>query len=105
MHRMMIVAVALGMDFGCGGDPSHEAQLCLDIADAVAQAAERCGQSYEENFEAFIDSAAGGDCDKVDQVRDEDALVNVCIPSLETISCEYLLAGEIDDSCRSQLLR
>lgn len=94
---------------GCGGadggDPSREEVACVDTATAVAEAAVRCGQAYQPNYDAFVQAAAGGDCGNIIQVRDEMTLRDVCIPSLQTVACGDLAAGRIDDSCRDQLLR
>lgn len=94
---------------GCGDDggsgaKSPAAQACEDTADAVAKAAERCGGSYQANYDAFVQAAVGGNCNNTVSVRDRAALYDTCIPSFATISCADLTAGNIDATCRDQLL-
>jgi hypothetical protein len=115
MRIFAAVALASGLVMGCGGrdggggdgdgDDDAETQACLDTADAVAGAAERCGGDYQANYDAFIDGAAEGDCSNIVEVRDAGELYDECFPSLEAIACEDLLAGDLDASCREQLLR
>jgi hypothetical protein len=84
---------------------SASEQACLDTADILAKAAQRCGQDYKANYDAFIANAAGGSCANISKVRDESSLRATCIPSIANIECSALLAGNIDASCRGQLLR
>jgi hypothetical protein len=78
---------------------TREAQACLDAADVVARAAQRCGQDYKANYDAFVQSAANGNCANIIKVRDETSLRQACFPSLVTVSCEDLKAGRLDASC------
>lgn len=78
-------------------------QACLDLADAVAKAAQRCGQDYQANYTAFVQNAANGNCTNIVAVRDEASLRAVCLPKFATITCADLLAGKIDASCVGQL--
>jgi hypothetical protein len=80
-------------------------KACEDTADAVAKAAQRCGQDYQANYKAFIQAGAGGNCSNVVSIRDETELRQSCLPSLATISCEDLLAAKISASCNAQLQR
>jgi hypothetical protein len=82
-------------------------QACIDMADAVADAAERaCSQDYQANYEAFEQSAAGGSCRNVKMVRDENSLRSVCIPWFATATCVQLSnTSSLPSECKSQLLR
>lgn len=102
----VVVALALG---ACGNDKhssqSAGAQACKDVADAVAKAAVRCSLgTYEAAFSSFVQGAANGDCNNIVQVRDENALYDTCIPSIETMNCLDLENANLDASCKSQLL-
>jgi len=97
------LACAVAVTTGCGTSP--EEQACLDVADAVADAAGRCGFDVDANRRSFINAVAGGDCGNITRVRDSDELYMTCIPSIEAISCPDLTAGNLDASCLSQLLR
>jgi hypothetical protein len=88
----------------CSGTEPPE-QACLDTADAVGKAAQRCGLDYQKNYDAFVQTAAGGDCENVVRVRDENALRSTCFTSLQSVSCEDLKAAKLDASCQAQLAR
>lgn len=92
-------------DSGTNGRNQAAEQACLDTAVAVAKAAERCGQSYQANYDAFIAAATKGTCADILQVRDEATLRQICIPYFATASCSDVLAGKTDPSCAAQLLR
>jgi hypothetical protein len=87
----------------CG--TSEAEQACLDTADAVGKAAQRCGLDYEANRTAFIQTGAGGDCANIDEIRDEGSLRGACFSSMGTVSCDDLKAGKLDASCSKQLIR
>lgn len=86
---------------------SAASQACFEMADVVADAAVRaCDQPYQVNYDAFIQSAAAGDCRNVKIVRDEDDFRNVCLPWFDSATCAQLSdANAIPAECRSQLLR
>lgn len=88
-----------------GGNPAA-AQACRDSADAVATAAERCGLDYQANYDAFVATAAKGDCKNIVRVRDEAALYDVCIPFVAEMTCEQLQNPSIalPSECMGQLL-
>lgn len=90
---------------GGGGPTTGPQQACLDAADIFSKAAVRCGQDYNTNHQAFIDSVAKGDCKNIVGVRDEGSFRNTCFPSVNVISCADLTAGNIDATCKAQLLR
>jgi hypothetical protein len=92
---------------GCGGGSvGEEEKACLDMADVVAKASQRCGGDYKANYDAFIDAAAGGDCGNIKDVRDVDALYDECFPYIESVSCIDLVdASSYPAACVSQLYR
>lgn len=90
---------------GCGdSDPE---QACLDFADALATSAERCGFDYETNFASAVATAAGGDCENIDSVRDLDSFESVCLPYIRQLTCGQLSssAPDLPDACLNQLRR
>jgi len=101
----LLLTLSLAVSPLACGDATPEEQACLDMAEAVAKAAERCGEDYQANYDAFIELGTGGSCSNITSVRDETALRQTCIPSLGTIECSALLAGTIDASCQAQLVR
>jgi hypothetical protein len=105
MWQALGLLIVLGIVTGCGG--SSSAQACEDTADALASAAQRCGQDYQANYDAFVATGAGGDCANILSVRDEDGLYQECIPFLKSLSCEQLTSGNftLPPSCVSQLMR
>lgn len=88
---------------------SGAAKACVDTADAVAKAAVRCSNgnqaAYQPNYDQFVKDAANGDCNNIVSVRDETALRNTCLPSFATVQCADLQAGNIDATCKAQLVR
>jgi hypothetical protein len=101
-----LVAIALGV--ACSSTTTSTAvsgptKACNDTADAVAKAAQRCGSDYQSNYNAFVNAV--GTCEKIVQIRDETSLRSTCLPSLSTISCTDLMAGNLDASCKGQLLK
>jgi hypothetical protein len=101
MRSFFCASILLFSLVACGGDPSPAEQACLDVADAIGKAAQRCGQDYQANFDAF-ETQLGG-CDNAAGVRDEATLRSTCLPSLGTVTCADITAGRIDDSCRAQI--
>jgi hypothetical protein len=110
--RTFYVALGITVAMGCSSSStttnnktsSANEQACLDMADAVGKAAERCGQDYAANRSAFIQNAVKGDCANTVSVRDEASLRSTCIPYFGTVSCADLLAGKVDDTCKAQLV-
>ena len=108
----MVAMVAI-VATGCGVDDrkvnvagATPPAACLDLADAVAQAAVRCGEgTYEQNFSSFVAAAAQGDCNNIVAVKDMSSLYSECIPSIQTLACADLSTGNLDPSCQSQLTR
>ena len=112
LRRCLAVACAVTLSACVIVPPSSDKsagtgeKACKDMADAVAKADVRCSLgTYEQRFKAFVDSAALGDCTNIVKVRDEDALYATCFSSLQTINCLDLSNGNLDASCKEQLLR
>lgn len=84
--------------------PSPSA-ACEDGADAIAEAAVRCGAGGPEARAAFIDTAAAGNCSNIVKVRNFEKFYGRCLPSLRSMSCDTLLGAGFDKACNSQLLR
>jgi hypothetical protein len=78
--------------------------VCVDTANAVATAAQRCGELFADAFQDFVNAAAGGDCKNVKNIRDVNALYQSCIPWIQKATCNDLKAGNLPDSCLGQLL-
>jgi hypothetical protein len=104
-ERWLLAAALSAFVHGCGVDPE---QACEDTSEALAEGLRRCGipESDVSLVQTDFERAVGG-CSNITTVRDEDALYDSCIPSLESLSCAALEAGEIviDSSCNNQLLR
>ena len=95
---------------GCSDDESSvsaPAQACMDTADALADAAQRCGLDYQVNYDAFVDAVASGNCGNIIAVRDESSLRGVCIPTLRNLSCDDLNSSTLalPPECMQQLQR
>ena len=103
----MLVLSACSEDDTPSRVDSAASQACLEMADVVANAAVRaCAQPYQANYDAFIQSAAAGDCRNVKLIRDEAALRNVCWPWLDAATCAQLSnVSALPAECNSQLLR
>lgn len=103
------VLLALGLlaalTAGCGN--TEPEQACLDFADALASAGERCGFDYETNFDDTVDRVAGGDCSDIESVRDLDSFDSVCLPFIRQMTCAQLIQREpeLPDACLAQLRR
>lgn len=99
-----LFSIAFGaMAVGCGGMSPEQA--CLDLADARADVASRCGVSYEGYYDGFLASAAAGDCGNVNAVRDVDDLYQRCLPQLDDLSCEAFDADQVPAEFLKQLGR
>jgi hypothetical protein len=110
--RVWVWVGALALTAGCGSKDDNTAahQACRDAAAAIAGSAERCGYDYKVNYDGFVATAANGDCDNVVEVRDARDFYDVCIPWLQSLTCEQIdnLAhgGSVvfPPECDSQLL-
>ena len=89
---------------GSGNDNAPE-QACLDVIDAFARTAERCGVDYATEHDLLVKRDANGDCKNVRSIRDESALRSTCIPSVMAQSCADFASGKLDPTCAAQLQR
>ena len=113
--RVSIRPLALGLPLlaltvvagACG--TTEEERLCLEMADRLARATDRCSAgTYDAVFRAF--EATAGGCDNVKRVRDPAALQGACFDYFEGVACADLLAAgqdpaKLPSACHSQLLR
>jgi hypothetical protein len=104
---LLVLLSACNNDDSASPDAEAATQACIDMADAVADAAERaCAQDYQANYNAFIQSAAAGNCNNIKQLRNEDTLRADCIPWFSTATCAQLSdTSQLPAECKSQLLR
>lgn len=102
MKRLAVTMVLLGALLSSGCGTSDEEKACEDVAQAVADAAERCQPGAGAATRAEFERQLGG-CGEIDSIRDEDSLYSTCLPSLETIECSALMSGNLDPSCLDQL--
>ncbi len=112
MEWVMLASVALSgsacsSSSGGDGDGSAPVQACKDTAHAWASSAERCGKDYQVNYDVFVTNAANGSCDNIIQVRDSQALYDVCIPFLANLTCTQMEDPNLSlpPECQSQLIR
>lgn len=109
-----IVFVALVGTFACAacgsydtgsGEDNPSEHACLDVIDAFARTAERCGGDYATEHDRLVQRDAKGDCKNVRSIRDENALRSTCIPFVKSQPCHDFTAGVLDPSCAEQLQR
>jgi hypothetical protein len=89
---------------GSGNDDAPE-QACLDVIDAFARTAERCGVDYATEHDRLVKRDAAGDCKNVRSIRDENALRSTCIPFVMAQPCDDFTSGKLDATCAEQLQR
>lgn len=100
---VMMLAVGCGSSSNSNSMPNPP-QACRDTADAVAKYGQRCGQDYVANYNAFVNSAANGDCNNIVAIRDEHQLYNECIPAFKTLACPSATGTPaLPASCSGQL--
>lgn len=82
----------------------------MSLCEALAHAAERCGDEYKRFYDHAVVAVAGGDCKNVISIRDEQALRDVCLPAIASESCGKILFFSdlyetYDPACDAQLQR
>jgi hypothetical protein len=77
--------------------------ICVDTANIYAQAMQRCGYTFADSFQDFLDQNVNGDCANVHSVRDVNALYQQCLPWLKKATCNDVVSGNLPDSCLNQL--
>lgn len=81
--------------------------MCEDMRNAYNAAYERCGfgATLPEKWLTFASGPCAGipqGCDRVNDIHDAHALVDVCIPAIEQATCEELMADPaLSSSCDS----
>jgi hypothetical protein len=100
---LSIAALMAALGAGCGG--SEAEQACLDLADALASSAERCGFDYDANFDEFVDIAAEGDCANVESVRNIETFESICLPFVRELTCAQVTDPNLmlPEACNKQL--
>ena len=83
---------------------TREGRACLDMAQAYAYVGERCGDTFEGAGTKFVNTIAGGDCNKV-SIRNEAELRNQCIPSFASLSCSDFVNNRFAPSCAGQIIQ
>lgn len=79
---------------------------CLDYAEVVAAACERCGRDYQANYEAFLKNITpAGDCSDTTFVKDVRAFYEECIPWFQASDCETNAGPSyVEESCSDQII-
>lgn len=105
------------LDAGIDGG-SDAVQACKDLADAFTVRTIECAEqengvqlqgdeyqkAYNSTYDTFVRTAVGGGCEKTKKVRDGNALYNECLPELDYLPCNNILAGELPATCQKQLI-
>ncbi|MDB5218549.1 MAG: hypothetical protein JWO86_6476 [Myxococcaceae bacterium] len=114
MRLARFVAVLAGAAFVCAACGSYDTGIvgenapehaCLDVIDAFARTAERCGADYATEHDRLVQRDAAGDCKNVRSIRDERTLRGTCIPFVKSQSCSDFTNGKLDPTCAEQLQR
>ena len=92
----------------CGCQPSAT-EACRDFLTAFGQTAERCGYdraATEMAIEDDIRATYGSGCGGADRIRDSDDFYDVCLPFIETLTCEEYESSTLTlpPECIDQLL-
>jgi hypothetical protein len=103
-----LVGCDLGKRSGSASDAGDAGvtpeNACLEYAQILASAGQRCGQDYQVTYDDFIRTIALGDCANVVAIRDFRGLWNTCLVVLQTESCADISAGVFDKTCQNQLV-
>ena len=88
----------------CSSEPPYATAACEDYADVFATRIAECGYDYQDNLDAIYESLGG--CDRFGSVRDETELYDVCLPSLQALTCEQIEDPllKLDASCEAQFV-
>jgi hypothetical protein len=86
--------------------PTVPRDVCVDMANIVAMnLQQKCRALFADEFQAFVNAAAGGDCRNIKNVRDINALYGDCVPWIQRAQCTQLRdTSAFPDSCKGQLL-
>ena len=85
--------------FGCSSP-------CVDMAKVYGSLYERCGYSYDDGYDLWMETRIGFPCTCSDfvGVRDQESLEQDCIPWLLLVDCSVFEDGQLDPSCSKQIL-
>lgn len=97
----LVALIATCLIAGCDETTPAE-QACLDSAQAVAAAWERCGYDPEAKLQDVLFELRS--CEDVRRIRDEEALRAECFPALTTLDCTDLEADLFPEPCLEQIL-
>jgi hypothetical protein len=92
---------------------------CEDLAGAVAAKSVECAElkngvdlpqdeyqvAYQASYDSFVQTAAEGSCGNIKTVRDSASLYDNCLPAVQTLPCDDVLAGNLPAACQKQLIR
>ncbi len=96
---LLAIMAATTLSIGCGD--TAEEKVCQETVDTLADAWEACGYDRETKHAELL--AAFRQCDRVESIRDEEALRNVCFPALETLDCTALEEDDLPAPCLDQI--
>jgi hypothetical protein len=102
---VLLLVLALGCSTSADDTVVDPPQTCQVTLEELAAAFSRCGRDYQQSYDAQLQAIAGGDCANVASIRDEEALRELCFPSLKEIACAELEAARLDAACIQQLQR
>jgi hypothetical protein len=75
---------------------------CLKLVDAAHALSTRC--EYGWTREQILQEAANGSCGNVAAIENNAALLNQCIPHLQSVDCVEFDTNGFPDSCKGQLI-
>lgn len=107
--RVIATAAMLAFISGCDGAMSAGEEACEAYKETfVDKLADDCAVGTRAEVTEVVDQALAGagasTCRAVIAVADEVTFWDECIPELEAIACETILAGTGPASCEGQLL-
>ena len=111
VYRRIGTALRLGVLglFLASGCAVTATEACRDFLTAFGNVAERCGDDrevVEEIIENDIRATYGSGCGGADRIRDEDDFYDVCLPYIESLSCDDYASGTFSfpPECIDQLI-
>jgi hypothetical protein len=94
MRSILLLEIAVVVITGCSSPAPEDA--CVKLADTIASKADECGLDYQTSYDAAVEVFADGDCAAIDDIPDEEAFYDECLPTLKAVSCEQLNASGIE---------
>jgi hypothetical protein len=96
---LLVLVAATPLSTGCG-DPAED-KVCQETVDTLADAWEACGYDRDTKHAELL--TAFRQCDRVESIRDEEALRNECFPALQTLDCTALEEDDLPAPCLDQI--